>query len=317
MRVFIELPTWLGDSVMASAAIENLVQNEKNLQIVFFGSFVACELYKSHPNCEKVVVDESKKAKFRFLSLAKSAKSLGKFDLALSFRSSFASKFLLFFINAKQKAIFRKSKTVLHQVLKYANFVKNALGLGEISTQLKLHFTPQISNKKTLALNPGASYGSAKRWYPEYFAQVALNFKDEFEIAIFGGKGEQEICEKIEQILKENGATCQNLAGKTSIKELCERIAGLSKNGIFVTNDSGPMHVAAAFHVPTIALFGPTKFSETSPWGNEFAKIVHLNLECMPCMKRVCPLKTHACMKELKPQMVIDEINLLRKELGC
>ena len=99
MRVFIELPTWLGDSVMASAAIENLVQNEKNLHIVFFGSFVACELYKNHPNCEKVIVDESKKAKFRFLSLAKSAKSLGKFDLALSFRSSFASKFLLFFIN--------------------------------------------------------------------------------------------------------------------------------------------------------------------------------------------------------------------------
>ena len=107
MRVFIELPTWLGDSVMASAAIENLVQNEKNLQIVFFGSFVACELYKSHSNCEKVVVDESKKAKFRLLSLAKSAKSLGKFDLALSFRSSFASKFLLFFINAKKKAIFK------------------------------------------------------------------------------------------------------------------------------------------------------------------------------------------------------------------
>ena len=164
MRVFIELPTWLGDSVMASAAIENLVQNEKNLKIVFFGSFVACELYKNHPNCEKVVVDESKKAKFRFLSLAKSAKSLGKFDLALSFRSSFASKLLLFFINAKKKAIFKKSKTTLHQVLKYANFVKNALGLGEISTQLKLHFTPQISSKKTLALNPGASYGSAKRW---------------------------------------------------------------------------------------------------------------------------------------------------------
>ena len=316
MRVFIELPTWLGDSVMASAAIENLVQNEKNLKIVFFGSFVACELYKSHPNCEKVVVDESKKAKFRLLSLAKSAKSLGKFDLALSFRSSFASKFLLFFINARQKALFKKSKTVLHQVLKYANFVKNALGLSEISSKLKLHFTPQISAKKTLALNPGASYGSAKRWYPEYFAHVALNFKDEFEIVIFGGKGEQEICEKIEQILKENGATCQNLAGKTSVKELCERIAGLSQNGIFVTNDSGPMHVAAAFHVPTITLFGPTKFSETSPWGNKFAKIVHLNLACMPCMKRVCPLKTHACMKDLKPQMVIDEINLLRKESG-
>ena len=68
------------------------------------------------------------------------------------------------------------------------------------------------------------------------------------------------------------------------------------------------MHIASAFKVKTIALFGPTKFSETSPWKNENAKILHLNLQCMPCMKRSCPLGTHECMKELTPKMVIKEI---------
>ena len=80
MRVFIELPTWLGDAVMASAAIENLSKNAKN--IVFFGSYVACELYKSHPKCEKVVIDDSKKQNSRYLSLIKTARKLGKFDIA-------------------------------------------------------------------------------------------------------------------------------------------------------------------------------------------------------------------------------------------
>ena len=69
------------------------------------------------------------------------------------------------------------------------------------------------------------------------------------------------------------------------------------------------MHIAAAFKVKTRALFGPTKFKETSPYKNENAKILHLNLECMPCMKRVCPIKTHECMKNLTPKMVLDSLN--------
>ena len=99
MRVFIELPTWLGDAVMTSAAVENL--SGKADSIVFFGSYAACELYKAHPKCEKVVVDDSKKQGFRYLNLIKTARLLGKFDLAISFRSSLASKFLLFCLKSK------------------------------------------------------------------------------------------------------------------------------------------------------------------------------------------------------------------------
>ena len=289
-------------------------QNLENLtaqpvKIVFFGSFAACELFKAHPNCERVIVDNSKKAKFRLWRLFWQARNLGKFDAAFSFRSSFASKILLYGARAGQKFIFQKSNDGAHQVQKYLKFVKSALNLKRADDELKLYFEPREFDAPVLGLNPGASYGSAKRWYPAYFAQVALHFKDKFKIMIFGGAGERDICEQIEQILRKNGADCENLAGKTSVWELCESIGGIGQSGgIFVTNDSGPMHIAAAYKTPTIALFGPTRFTQTCPWRNENARILHLKLECMPCMKRVCPLKTHACMKDLSPQAVIQTI---------
>ncbi len=381
MRILIELPTWLGDAVMASTAVEAIArhaaafdagnqagefenerdfsflsqnfgsvtqeiqifkndtpnldgkfeavrganltanaqknQNQQNLKkearepvkIVFFGSFAACELFKAHPNCERVIVDSSKKAKFRLWRLFWQARNLGKFDAAFSFRSSFASKVLLYGARAERKFAFKKSKDGAHQVQKYLKFVKSALNLKRADDELKLYFEPRKFDAPVLGLNPGASYGSAKRWYPAYFAQVALHFKDKFKIMIFGGAGERDMCEQIERILRENGAACENLAGKTSVKELCENIGGIGQSGgIFITNDSGPMHIAAAYKTPTIALFGPTRFTQTCPWRNENARILHLNLECMPCMKRVCPLKTHACMKDLSPQAVIQTI---------
>ncbi len=279
------------------------------VKIVFFGSFAACELFKAHPNCERVIVDSSKKAKFRLWRLFWQARNLGKFDAAFSFRSSFASKVLLYGARAERKFAFKKSKDGAHQVQKYLKFVKSALNLKRADDELKLYFEPRKFDAPVLGLNPGASYGSAKRWYPAYFAQVALHFKDKFKIMIFGGAGERDMCEQIERILRENGADCENLAGKTSVRGLCENIGGIGRSGgIFVTNDSGPMHIAAAYKTPTIALFGPTRFTQTCPWRNENARILHLNLECMPCMKRVCPLKTHACMKDLSPQAVIQTI---------
>ena len=377
MRILIELPTWLGDAVMASAAVEAIAkhaaafdarnsagefenerdfsfssqnfgsvtqeiqifkndtpnldgkfeanrgpnltanaqenQNPQNSQepvkIVFVGSFAACELFKAHPNCERVIVDNSKKAKFRLWRLFWQARNLGKFDAAFSFRSSFASKILLYGARAGRKFVFQKSKDGAHQVQKYLKFVKAALNLKRADDELKLYFEPRKFDAPVLGLNPGASYGSAKRWYPAYFAQVALHFKDKFKIMIFGGAGERDMCEQIERILRQNGAACENLAGKTSVRELCENIGGIGQSGgIFVTNDSGPMHIAAAYKTPTIALFGPTRFTQTCPWRNENARILHLNLECMPCMKRACPLKTHACMKDLSPQAVIETI---------
>lgn len=302
MKIFIELPTWLGDAVMASAAIEMLSKNYEKAELTFFGSFAACELYKIHPKCEKIIIDESKKSGQRWKNLKKIAQEAGTFTLALSFRSSFASKVLFFFLRAKKKFIFKKSKKKQHQVLKYVNFLEQTLKIKAENPTLKLYFPAKNFSKPSFGINAGASFGSAKRWEARKFAEVALHFADSFDILLFGGKNEEDICEEIEKIIKKNGKECKNLCGKTSIKELCENIAGLQ---LFLTNDSGPMHIAAAYKVNTIAIFGPTKFDETSPFKNENAYIIHKNFPCQPCMKRVCPIKSHICMKAIQSEEVI------------
>lgn len=324
MRVFIELPTWLGDAVMSSSAIDLLLDSlgkTDNIKVVFFGSAVAVALYEGLECCERAIIDDSKKAGgFRAIKLRRIAKELGKFDLALSFRASFASKLMLWFLCAKFKFSFNKH-TPGHQVQKYENLAKSVLasmGVNETSheSRLRLGFKPFKFSRASIGINPGASYGSAKRWDSESFAEVAAAFGGEFDVYIFGGKAEESVCASIEQDLLTRGIAAKNLAGKTSIKELCELIGGLS---LFITNDSGPMHIAAAYAVPTVAVFGSTKVDETSPYAPAVFSIARLEppLECMPCMRRVCPLKTNACLKGVSANMVVRLAkNLLSKRAG-
>ncbi len=293
MNILIELPTWLGDTIMATPAIEELVKKYPNSKITFFGSYVSTEALKSHSNSLHVKLDESKKAISRLFWLYQTAKKLGSFDLAISFRSSFTSKLFLWFLNTKKKIQYKKNIYTGHQVEKYAK------SLHVKPQDLKLYQKPYMYTKPTLGINPGATYGSAKRWYPEEFAKVANHFTETHDIVIFGGPNEVDIAREVEQLID---TKVTNLAGKTNITELIEKIAGLS---LFVTNDSGPMHIAAAYKIPTVTLFGPTRHDETSQWNNPNGYIISHNLECAPCMKRVCPLKTHECMKAIKANEVI------------
>lgn len=333
MKIFINLPTWLGDSVMASAALRLVFwhfKGNKNAKFIFYGSFVACELFKAYENVEICVQTPKKKgflgALTRFSDFRKLARSWGEFDYAFSFRSAFSARLMLFLLHAKHKFIFNKTQNKdAHQVLKYLAFTQNALQIKATSDEL---FLPTAAfkdlraseqrvllgkfgisaDKKLLGINAGAKYGLAKCWEREYFAQVGLEFSPTHEILIFGVSSEQEICGDIEAWLAKNGVKAHNLCAKTSIQELCGLISALD---LFISNDSGAMHIAAAYKTPTIAVFGPTRFTQTSPWRNENARLVHLNLPCMPCMKRICPLKHHACMKELKPALVINAAKTL------
>jgi heptosyltransferase-2 len=305
MKVLIELPTWLGDCVMATPAIENIVNFYNDAEITFIGSFVSIEAIKNHPKVIKTVVLDKK-----YSVLYNTAKNLGDFDVFFSFRGSIRSKFLKFFISAKNKHQFDKNKYInCHQVKKYNDFVNDSLSINSNPGKLKLYKQNQSSEvvqKPTLGINPGASYGSAKRWYPEEFAKVAEELSGQYDIVIFGGPGEKDIAMDIEKSLLEKGIdNCQNLAGNTSIPELIDRI---SKLDLFITGDSGPMHVAAAFQVPTVAIFGPTKDDETCAWMNNQSIIVKKNLDCQPCMKRTCPLQHHNCMNLIKAVDVLSAV---------
>ena len=306
-KVFIELPTWLGDAVMATPAIENLLKVYPDAQLTVFGSFVATELFKHHPKIERIIVDTSKQSSNRLFHLYKTVRALGKFDLALSFRSSFASKWLLFCLSAHKKAAYRRtSDNNIHQVIRYSDFVNRTLGQNLEPVNLTL-FTQPLSlsthRKPLLGLNPGSTYGSAKRWYPNEFAQVAIALSQTFDIIILGGPKETDIAHDIEQLLIEQGVVnVINRAGTMNIEQLMEQIAQLN---ILLTNDSGPMHVAAAFKIKTVAIFGPTNHIETHQWHNPNEFILRKPTECAPCMQRECPLKHHRCMKEIHAQDVL------------
>ena len=198
----------------------------------------------------------------------------------------------------------------LHLAIQYAKLaMTNASSFNAFVPNLKLSIEPKQFEKPMLGINAGATYGNAKRWYPERFAAVAKEYSNRFDILIFGGPNEVKMAQEIEEhLLSLNVQNYTNLAGKTNIKELCENIGGCS---LFITNDSGPMHVAAAYQVPTISIFGPTNHKETSQWNNEKSRIVRHDIECAPCMKRECPLKHHACMQEITADKVIEAVEKL------
>ena len=304
MRILIELPTWLGDAVMATPAIENLVNFQNEVEITLIGSFVSIEALKNHPKVVKTIFLNKK-----YPSLIKKSMELGHFDVFFTFRSSFRSKFLKILISANNKYQFSKTKYQnRHQVEKYNNFVNESLGTNFPAGKLVIfqhsEFNINNSSLPLLGINPGASYGSAKRWYPQKFAQVAAKLSSEYDIVIFGGPEEIGIAKDIEKSLIEKGVTnYQNLVGKTTIVELINQISSLD---LFITGDSGPMHLAATFQVPTVAIFGPTRDDETSQWMNEKSVIVKKTLDCQPCMQRTCPLQHHNCMKLIKASDVFD-----------
>jgi heptosyltransferase-2 len=319
--ILVILPNWLGDAVMATPAIEALCEFYPHAKLTLVGSFVSIEALKYHPFCHRYYVDETKKGGNRLFNTYAFAKKLGRHDIAISFRNQVHASLLLRFTGSTT-TIARDSWHAglllsLHPEAKKGHLVEQYVSLVEALTKkeveeispLRLFIEPHRYEKATLGINPGATYGSAKRWYPEKFAKVAAHYADRYDIVIFGGPSETEMAKAIEEELLRLGiANFTNLAGKTSIKELCSYIGGLS---LFVTNDSGPMHVAAAYQVPTVAIFGPTRHLETSQWKNRQSAIVRHDLECAPCMKRECPLKHHDCMKKIEAEEVIEAIEAL------
>jgi len=118
-----------------------------------------------------------------------------------------------------------------------------------------------------------------------------------------------DMANEIEKHLQQSGIkNYKNLAGQTTVADLIEIIGGLS---LFITNDSGPMHIAAAYRIPTAAIFGSTNHSHTHQWHNPRGVVVRIGIPCSPCMKHHCPLKHHRCMKEITPRMVVEAAHSL------
>lgn len=149
-----------------------------------------------------------------------------------------------------------------------------------------------------VGVSPGAAYGSAKRWLPERFAEAASHVARPLggTVAIFGSAAERDVCEQVA-----SGVTVpvHNFAGETTLGEYIELAAACR---VYLTNDSGPMHIASALGLPTVAVFGATDHVTTGPTGPR-ARVVRENVECSPCLKRECPID-HRCMTRVSAERV-------------
>ena len=150
---------------------------------------------------------------------------------------------------------------------------------------------------------PGAEYGPAKCWPAEHYAELAraIDARHGVPIALLGSGKESELCQRIAAMAP---GACLVLAGKTSLRDAMALIAG--SRGM-VSNDSGLMHVAAAFGLPQVAVFGSTSPEHTPPL-NAKAKVLwlkgELGLECMPCFERTCRFGHTRCLVDVKPEWV-------------
>jgi heptosyltransferase-2 len=152
-----------------------------------------------------------------------------------------------------------------------------------------------------IGINPGAAYGSAKCWLPDRFHDVTKKLLSDPRIFV-AYFGDQAGAPLVNDICKDFSSRVINFSGKTTLRELLSLIQCCD---VFLTNDSGPMHIAAALKTPLVALFGSTSDIKTGPYGS--GTVIHKHVECSPCYKRVCPIDFR-CMKRIEVEEVYQAI---------
>jgi heptosyltransferase II len=163
---------------------------------------------------------------------------------------------------------------------------------------------------RIVGVNPGAAYGPAKRWASERFAAVAdiLSSRFRSRIVIFGSAAEREIAQEMASGMRSKPVI---FAGRTTLGQL---MALISRCALLITNDSGPMHLAAALGVPQVAIFGSTSEVATGPISN-LARIVRNPVDCSPCFLRECPIDFR-CMTGISVERVVGEAAELMQTRG-
>ena len=327
-KIMIRSTNWIGDAVMTTPAMGAVRATFPHAEVVVAANSAVGELFSPHPYCDRVVVFDKRKAHGPVRGLLRFSGQLRaeRFDLAILFQNAIGAAVTALLAGIPNRAGYRtdgrgfllthgvpigETQRRLHHTDYYLHML-DSLGIRGGNGRLLLSCTDRerawarnmlgsgAGSPRWVAINPGAAYGSAKRWFPERFAAVADAIVHEFgaRIVLTGGPGEAELGHDIESAMN---ARPLNLIGKTSVRQM---MALLSQCSLMITNDSGPMHVAAAFGVPVVALFGSTDHTTTSPLSSS-CRIVRKPLQCAPCLKRICPTD-HRCMDAITVQDVLE-----------
>ncbi len=332
MKILIRATNWVGDAIMALPALRAVRERFPDAQIAVVARPYVADIYRDQQVCDRLIAYDSRGEHASFSGRERLAGELRKqkFDVALLLQNAFDAAWLAWRAGIPQRIGYaRDGRSVLltkavpvpktgeipeHEQFYYLELLRRAGWVdslsGESSISLKLPSQSKLragecllaagSRPKALrvAIGAGASYGSAKCWPPERFAAVADRLIDEFDadVVLFGTPAEKAVSSAIAGAMRRRPI---DLTGTTTIADLP---ALLSQCQLFLGNDSGAMHVAAAVGLPVVAVFGPTDPYGTAPITPR-CTIVREKPYCSPCFLRRCPTD-HRCMTRVTPDAV-------------
>lgn len=334
-RILIRGVNWIGDSVLTLPAIKAIRKAFPEARISLLVKPWVSDIFKENPDLDEIILYgkdfEGLSGKLKLVRILRRR----EFGIAILLQNAFDAALIAWLSGIPERIGYSRdlrrpllTKAIpvdqsvykRHQVYYYLNLL-NSIGIETEDTQPYIYLTHEerlwvrslldrsfITKHPPLLIgfNPGATYGPSKRWPTGRFAELALRIISELNgrIVIFGSASEVNIAnEIIKQLETQDSRLKTNLlmmAGKTNLRELA---AFISECNVFITNDSGPMHMASALFVPTVAIFGSTDASTTSPFGKGH-KVVTRNLPCSPCLERECPEGHLKCMTDI----TVDEV---------
>ncbi len=334
-RILVRATNWVGDAVMSLAALHALREANPQAHIAILARSWVADLYGREPFCDELipydvpVATRSLGPHWRVVQELKGR----KFDAALLLQNAFEAAAIVWaaripvrigysrdgrgLLLTQAIQVPKPGEVPCHQRFYYLELLKRAglidtysehaesllTGASDAVAAGRQRLVEAGLSMPVLGVSPGAAFGTAKRWLPDRFTETTVLLARTYNcsVAFFGSKAEAWLCESICAEVRAEGVESVNFAGRTTLREFIEMAAACR---LYLTNDSGPMHIASASGVPTVAVFGSTDPAATGPAGHRFA-IVRQPVECSPCLLRECPID-HRCMTRVSAQRAVE-----------
>ncbi|OPX41670.1 MAG: lipopolysaccharide heptosyltransferase II [Desulfobacteraceae bacterium 4484_190.3] len=313
-NILVRGTNWIGDVIMTLPAIRSVRKTFPHAKISVLAKPWVAEIYRICPEVDEVIVYNRPGVHSGITGIYKLARELKSkgFDMAILFQNAIEAAIIARLAGIPIRAGYnsdgrglllthsvKRTKQIrkVHQVYYYLEMLKS-LGFQSTESDIRLKLNNDFlkiaedilgqyyvkKNDFLVGVAPGAAYGPAKMWFPERFAAVADKLADNFSarVVLFGSGGDSKRADLVQKHSKNN---LINIAGKTSLREV---IALIARCNLFISNDSGLMHLAGALGIPLVAIFGSTNPVTTSPVGGKNI-IIYKNVSCSPCLKKICP----------------------------
>jgi heptosyltransferase-2 len=316
-NLLIRATNWVGDAVMCLPALRAIRERFPQARLTILAKPWVADLYSRESYVDEVLRYDARSMKQK-LALGWSLRSRA-FDCAILLQNAFEAALLTRIAGIPNRIGYdRDGRGLLltvavpvpkvgeiprHQRFYYLELLRRAALIAALPAADSIRLGgPRAERDRIIGVSPGAAYGNAKRWLPERFAEAASDVARArgASIALFGSQNERALCEQVAALLGDLPVV--NYAGQTTLAQFID-LAGCCE--VFLTNDSGAMHIASALGVPTVAIFGATDDTATGPTGSHSVVVRH-PVDCSPCLLRECPID-HRCMTGVGAERVTAE----------